>query len=270
MHDYTGLPWWSVIVLTTIMMRTAITLPLSLYQQYIFAKLENLKSEMDEIVKEMKIETNYGIYKYNWSKEYARRLYNHSMKKQWNKLIVRENCHPAKASILVLVQIPLWISLSMSIRNLCYMLPKQDADAYTTYQEFTTDGFLWLTNLTVADPFVLPIAMGLFNLAIIEITYMNRAKELTKWKQYLTYFFRIVAIGMIPIAMYVPSCLSLYWATSSAFGLFQNLVLLSPKLRRFARVPVTISESSHPYSLLRERIISRCGFERKVKVLPKT
>lgn len=52
------------------------------------------------------------------------------MKKQWNKLIVRENCHPAKASILVLVQIPLWISLSMSIRNLCYMLPKQDAGTY--------------------------------------------------------------------------------------------------------------------------------------------
>ncbi|KMQ94399.1 mitochondrial inner membrane protein cox18 [Lasius niger] len=237
MHDYTGLPWWSVIVLTTIMMRTAITLPLALYQQYIFAKVENLKYEMDEIVKEMKIETNYGIYKYNWPKEYARRLYNHSMKKQWNKLIVRENCHPAKASILVLVQIPLWISLSMSIRNLCYMLPKQDADAYTIYQQFTTDGFLWITNLTVADSFVLPIAMGLFNLAIIEIIHMNRVKELTKWKQYLTYFFRITAIGMIPIAMYVPSCLSLYWATSSAFGLIQNLVLLSPKLRRFARIP---------------------------------
>ncbi|XP_029676642.1 cytochrome c oxidase assembly protein COX18, mitochondrial [Formica exsecta] len=270
MHDYTGLPWWSVIVLTTIMTRTAITLPLSLYQQYIFAKLENLKSEMDEIVKEMKIETNYGIHKYNWSKEYARRLYNHSMKKQWNKLIVRENCHPAKASILVLVQIPLWISLSMSIRNLCYILPKQDADAYTTYQEFTTDGFLWITNLTIADPFVLPIALGLFNLAIIEINYMNRVKELTKLKQYLTYFFRIAAIVMIPIAMYVPSCLSLYWATSSAFGLFQNLVLLSLKLRRFARVPVTTSESPHPYRLLRERIISRCRFGRKEKFSPKT
>lgn len=267
-HDYTGLPWWLVIVLTTIMMRTMITLPLALYQQYIFAKLENLKYEMDEIVKEMKIETNYGIHKYNWPKDYARRLYNHSMKKQWNKLIVRENCHPAKASILVLAQIPLWISLSMSIRNLCYMLPKQDTDAYTIYQQFTTDGFLWITNLTVADPFVLPIAMGLFNLAIIEITYMNRVKELTKWKQYLTYFFRITAIGMIPIAMYVPSCVSLYWATSSAFGLFQNLVVLSPKLRRFARVPITTSESPNPYWLLRERMISRCHFERKV--LPKT
>ena len=49
------------------------------FQQYILAKLENLKSEMDEIVKEMKIETNYGIHKYNWSKDYARRLYNHSV-----------------------------------------------------------------------------------------------------------------------------------------------------------------------------------------------
>lgn len=34
---------------------------------------------------------------------------------------------------------------------------------------------------------------------------MNRVKELTKLKQYLTYFFRIAAIVMIPIAMYVPS-----------------------------------------------------------------
>ncbi|EFN71834.1 Mitochondrial inner membrane protein COX18 [Camponotus floridanus] len=216
MHDYTGLPWWSVIVLTTIMMRTAITLPLSLYQQRIFAKLENLKYEMDEIIKEMKKETSYGIYKYKWPKDYARRLYNHSVKKQWNNLVIRENCHPVKASILILVQIPLWISLSMSIRNLCYMLPKQDANAYTIYQEFITDGFLWVTNLTVADPFVLPIAMGLFNLAIIEINYMSRIKELTKWKQYLTYFFRIFTIGMIPIAMYVPSvsCEKIFYKNS--------------------------------------------------------
>ncbi|XP_039303587.1 cytochrome c oxidase assembly protein COX18, mitochondrial isoform X2 [Solenopsis invicta] len=167
-HDYTGLPWWSVIMLTTIIMRTTVTLPLSLYQLYIFGKLENLKTEMDEIVKEMKKEINYGTHKYNWSKKYATRLYNHSVKKQWNKLIVRENCHPLKASLLVLVQIPMWISLSMSIRNLCYMLPKQDSSAYAIYQELTTDGFLWLSNLTIPDPFVLPLAMGLFNLAIIE------------------------------------------------------------------------------------------------------
>lgn len=32
MHDYTGLPWWLVIVLSTVIMRTTVTLPLSFYQ----------------------------------------------------------------------------------------------------------------------------------------------------------------------------------------------------------------------------------------------
>lgn len=32
LHDYTGLPWWSIIILTTVMMRTIVTLPLSFYQ----------------------------------------------------------------------------------------------------------------------------------------------------------------------------------------------------------------------------------------------
>jgi len=268
-HDYTGLPWWSVIVLTTVTMRTIMTLPLSFYQLYILAKLENLKYEMDEIIKEMKTEINYGTHKYSWSKKYATRLYNHSVKKQWTKLIVRENCHPAKASLLVLVQVPLWISLSMSIRNLCYMLPKQDAGAYITYQEFTTDGFLWIANLTTADPFVLPIAMGLFNLAIIEINHMSKVQELTKWQKYLTNFFRVATIGMIPIAMSVPACLSLYWVTSSAFGLFQNLILLSPKLRRFAKVPITKSESPHPYLRLCNKMAAKCRLERKMEIPPK-
>ncbi|KYN43362.1 Mitochondrial inner membrane protein COX18 [Trachymyrmex septentrionalis] len=264
-HDCTGLPWWSVIVLTTIIVRTTVTLPLSLYQLYILAKLENLKYEMDEIVKEMKPELNYGIHKYNWSEKYARRLYNRSIAKQWNKLVVRENCHPAKTKLLILIQVPLWISLSMSIRNLCYMLPKQDANAYVTYQEFITDGFLWMSNLTIADPFVLPILMGLFNLAIIEIEFLIK---LTKWQRYLTNFCRIATIGMIPIAMSVPSCLSLYWATSSAFGLFQNLILLSPKLRRFAKVPITTSESPHPYLILRNKIAIKY-LKKKVEIPPK-
>lgn len=268
-HDYTGLPWWLIIVLTTITMRTTMTLPLFFYQQYILAKLENLRPEMDEIVKELKVETGYAMHKYNLPKEHARRLYNRSLKKQWNKLIVRDNCHPAKASLVILVQVPLWISFSISIRNLCYMLPEQDASAYATYQEFANEGLLWITNLTIADPFVLPIAMGLFNLAIIEITYMNRRKELTKFMKYMTNFFRIFTIGMIPVAMYVPSCVSLYWATSSAFGLFQNLIVLSPKIRRFARVPITPSESPHPYLLLREKIMARCHFERKAEIPPK-
>lgn len=33
-------------------------------------------------------------------------------------LYIRDNCHPFKASVLVWVQLPLWLSLSLAIRNL--------------------------------------------------------------------------------------------------------------------------------------------------------
>jgi len=34
---------------------------------------------MNEIIKEMKVETFYGIQKYNWPKKYAQRVYNYSV-----------------------------------------------------------------------------------------------------------------------------------------------------------------------------------------------
>lgn len=35
-----------------------------------------------------------------------------------SQLYIRDNCHPFKASLLVWVQLPLWISLSLALRNL--------------------------------------------------------------------------------------------------------------------------------------------------------
>lgn len=52
-------------------------------------------------------------------------------------------------------------------------------------------------------------------------------------------------------------CLTLYWATSSVFGLVQNVVIISPKVRRFCRIPQTPSELENPY----QQVIS--GFKHK-------
>lgn len=38
-HSATGLPWWGTILLTTVALRGAVTLPLATYQHYILAKL---------------------------------------------------------------------------------------------------------------------------------------------------------------------------------------------------------------------------------------
>lgn len=66
--------------------------------------------EMPELVKELKMETAMAIKKFGWSEAQARIMYNRSVKKQWNNLIIRDNCHPMKASVILIVQIPLWIT----------------------------------------------------------------------------------------------------------------------------------------------------------------
>lgn len=81
----------------------------------------------------------------------------------------------------------------------------------------------------------------------------------SKLQTYATNFFRIFSVCMIPIAAYVPSGLCLYWVSSSAFGLVQNLLLLSPRLKRLANIPKVNSELEKPYSFVLNKIKARIG-----------
>jgi mitochondrial inner membrane protein COX18 len=89
----------------------------------------------------------------------------------------------------------------------------------------------------------------------------KKVKNDTKLSRYGTYFFRTLSVALVPIAAFVPSGLSLYWVTSSAFGLLQNLAILSPKLRRSAGIPKVESELEKPYSHLYSKIRERLGMQ---------
>jgi len=79
---------------------------------------------------------------------------------------------------------------------------------------------------------------------------MTRVRPPTKFQTTITMVFRLVSIGMVPIAATVPSALSLYWLTSSTFGLIQNLTLLSTKMKRLFKIPKTSNELENPYQHL--------------------
>lgn len=92
------------------------------------------------------------------------------MKQQWDKLIVRDNCHPFKVTLLLWFQIPMWISFSISLRNLVYMLPHRDITANLIYTQLSVGGFAFIPNLTQVDAsLIFPVLLGIINLAIIEV-----------------------------------------------------------------------------------------------------
>ncbi|XP_018785475.1 PREDICTED: mitochondrial inner membrane protein COX18 [Bactrocera latifrons] len=248
-HDYSGLTWWSSIVVSTILFRTVITLPLAIYQHKIMARLELLALEMPPIVAGLKKEAAVAMKKFNWTEKQTRLVYNRSLKKQWNALIVRDNCHPAKTFIVLWGQIPLWICQSVALRNLVHMMPDPTTlQAQIIYTEMTIGGFGWIPNLTEVDSsYILPITLGVINLAIIEMQTVLRNRPTTRLQKYATNVFRVLTLVMVPVACSVPSALCLYWVASSSYSLAQNLLLTAPVVRRSVGIPLTNSEITNPY-----------------------
>lgn len=77
----------------------------------------------------------------------------------------------------------MWISLSVALRNLVYILPVQSLDAQMTFVELTLGGFGFIPNLTVNDSsYIFPVAFGLINLALIEVRILPPISNLNTFK----------------------------------------------------------------------------------------
>lgn len=247
-HLTTGLPWCHTIVVTSLALRLVTTFPLAVYQNHVLARLANLTPEIAKIAEELKGETTLAVKMFKLNEKQARYLYRQSLKKQVNNLIIRDNCHPFKSSVVIWVQLPLWISLSIALRNMAFMMPYQDLAAQAIYLELCVGGPLWFTNLTLPDPlFVMPVIVGIINLLNIELYSLRRVGHATRISKVLTNTMRVLSIFMIPIAAMMPTDVVLYWLCSGAFALAQNLVLMTPSFRRFCRIPPVQGESRTPF-----------------------
>lgn len=71
-HDFTGLPWWLTIVLSTVFIRILVTFTLTIYQHQIIAKYQNLMPELEKIKEEMKQEAAMLVGKYHYTEKQAR------------------------------------------------------------------------------------------------------------------------------------------------------------------------------------------------------
>ncbi|XP_029090815.1 cytochrome c oxidase assembly protein COX18, mitochondrial isoform X3 [Monodon monoceros] len=237
-HTASGLPWWGSILLTTVALRGAVTLPLAAYQHYILAKVENLQPEIKSIARHLNQDVAVRANQLGWSKRAARLTYLKTMRRLVSELYVRDNCHPFKATVLVWIQLPMWIFVSVALRNFSTGATHSEA-GFSVQEQLATGGVLWFPDLTALDStWILPVSIGVINLLIVEIFALQKV-GMSRFQTYITYFVRAVSVLMIPIAATVPSSIVLYWLCSSLMGLSQNLLLRSPRFRQLCRIPLT-------------------------------
>lgn len=255
-HDVTGLPWWATIIIYTFGLRL-MTFPIAVYAQKMKAQLHKiLQIELPAIDEELKREVAIYKKKYPINDKQAFILYKRSQKKQYRLMIERDNCHPMKTTILFWFQIPIWICHSICIRNLLTLQPDPNSiNAIITHTQMTVGGFGWIPNLIESDAsYILPVLWAVTNLVNIELGVLEKGGSSSKFMSVITNVFRGITIAVIPIAASVPSCLTLYWCTSSICALGQNLLLLSPKVKRTFGIPLdTQYHMDYPYRTVVQR-----------------
>nr|XP_015808279.2 cytochrome c oxidase assembly protein COX18, mitochondrial [Nothobranchius furzeri]XP_054595416.1 cytochrome c oxidase assembly protein COX18, mitochondrial [Nothobranchius furzeri] len=233
-----GLPWWLSIVMATASVRTTITLPLAAYQMLIISKVELLQAEISELAKRLAYEVSVRSRERGWTDKQERVQFKRNLRRIVSQLYIRDNCHPFKASLLVWVQLPLWVSFSLALRNL-------SLNQSALQGELAAGGALWFHDLTVPDStWILPVLLGLTNLLIIEMFSLQRV-GVSGFRRLVLNGIRGFMVLMIPIAATVPSSMALYWFSSSLVGFSHNLLLRSQTVHRILRLPTQQSQS--PY-----------------------
>ncbi|XP_068259943.1 cytochrome c oxidase assembly protein COX18, mitochondrial [Nyctibius grandis] len=252
-----GLPWWAAIACGAALLRTAVTLPLAAHQGRLLAKLENLQPEIKTLAERLRYEVTVRGKQLGWSEKVARFHFKKNLRRIVTDLYVRDNCHPFKATLLVWVQIPMWVCVSLALRN-CSV----GATDPQVQEAFSAGGALWFTDLTAPDStWILPVSLGLVNLLILEI-FASQKMGVSRFQKLATNFFRVVSVVMIPVAATVPSSMALYWLSSSVVGLSHNLLLRSPTFRRLCCIPRTRSDSDTPYRDIVSALAAKYSFKK--------
>lgn len=264
-HDVSGLPWVVLVPLGTFALRTMTTLPLSIWQRKRIVKQQELRKLVQAIPPVTKLRLAASTTSRNdggtitssgsatstitevkapskdrtLSPEQITLLAVKETRKRQKRLFKKYNVQMWKNIVLPLVQVPLWVTLSMGIRTLTdkKLLETNNSSILSDYVPGSIDLSLPLEPL----PMLLPIVLG--SLALTNVEYNGKmltstkasdagitvaTDEFSKVSQSMRSILnvsRFSCIFMMGISSQAPLLLSLYWISSQAFSFVQNLAL---------------------------------------------
>lgn len=258
-HDFTGLPWWASILGCTIILRLCLMTPLYIIQTKNTMKYQRYLVLFKEVHEKLATEVKEKAAANKWDESMANQQFISSLYHHRKQIYKKYKIPGAwKRYLLPAVQIPVWVCLSMSLRHMT--LSMRLSSSPTLAQEavalqLSQEGCLWFSDLCMIDCFyIMPIALCILNLTIIEIYRGDGKTKLEGLQKYLINFSRAVAVLITPVAMQLPSGVVFYWFCSSMYGAAQALTFKSFKVRRFFRIPIPTNESKTPYKDLFNRL----------------
>ncbi|QLG73646.1 hypothetical protein HG535_0F01570 [Zygotorulaspora mrakii] len=273
MHDTTGLTWLTLVPLTTITLRTLITLPLSILQRKRTVKQQQLRKLVQAITPVTKLRlasvtatntnTNTNTVgdtistagnrtsevfngnagsvsnKRSLTPQQITLLAVKETRNRQKKLFARYSVQMWKNIMLPIVQVPLWVTISMGIRGL------------TDKQLLETNSYYWFSQIIAPTldlslsldsmPLLIPMVLGTLSLANVEYNgkvlassstldagikvATNDSSRISQSMNSILNISRFSCVFMMGISSQAPLILSLYWISSQLYSFIQNVIL---------------------------------------------
>lgn len=257
-HEFSGLPWWALIPLTTFTLRSVWTLPLAILQRKRIQKQSQLRplvSAMNPILKlnlarrvqqaKKKLENNSNTKEDITSIQASSTLINmkyeqilllsaKEARKRQKELFAKNGVQLWKNFILPAFQVPLWIMMSITMRDLSGWSSWDNTHNKALDPSLYEEGILWFQDLSIADPMhVFPVILGITALCNIEWTLKTlellRLTKKLKFRPTLTDAFgnltKMSIVFMMAISLHAPAALTIYWISSQLYSLLQNVMM---------------------------------------------
>lgn len=261
LHDASSLPWMVLIPLTTIGLRTCFTLPLSIWQRQRIVKQQELRKIVQAVPPVTKlrlaaatnaasrhpdeITSSGSVVKEEQAKpqkltpEQITLLALKETRKRQKRLFRKYDVQMWKNVLLPLVQIPLWVTVSMGLRNLTEkrVLETNNWDLLAQWFPPTLD----LSLPWDAMPMAIPMILGTISLINVEyngkmmtststslVGVETAAKDYSKVSQGMQSIInlsRLSCVFMMGVSSQASMLLSLYWISSQLYSLVQNMFL---------------------------------------------
>ncbi|KAL5478842.1 hypothetical protein ACEPAI_2119 [Sanghuangporus weigelae] len=212
----TGLPWWQVIMLTTMGARMALV-PLVISAQEMQGRIAPLQPKLTELRdRAMKARAEGDLFGMRQATQ------------QQQLLLSKHDVSPFKQIVMSLGQVAVQLGLFLGIRRMCL----------APVEQLKVGGIAWFMDLTVADPYyILPIVS--FALVNLQMSLSRRDMLATGSPNalHVLNIMRFVTIVGIPVMAFLPAALNLNIIASVAFISAQTAILRIPALRQRLSLP---------------------------------
>jgi len=215
LHIDVGLPWWQTICITGVCMRILV-FPIMVIAQRNMVNMNEHQPTMQKLQVQAQMASIRGNHD---EATFANSALN-------NYMLVN-NCHPFKTILPIMSQAIFFTSMFFGIRGM----------VGAPVQSLTTGGILWFPDLTLADPtFILPIltASTLFLQLYLGADGIS-LDTVPPWMRKLMYCMPLVSI---PVMIYFPAALNVYWLTNNMISLIQSRAMKRPAVRTYLNIGV--------------------------------